>query len=208
MRMDSAEMYLTTSIDFFFNNEAMGILNENLANTKGKFLNPNMDKNFTQSLLNMMGAEAFEKYERESRTGVFEKLPEQFNVKFLFSTMNFEWVEENAAFVSQRTLPIVASGSKLIYKEVPGMIVIEKRGSKNTLYIYFDLGTEQFFFKFDINSLAVWSNDNKFYDAIRNTKAKDRSLSGKKGEAFDYRLCNKSDMLRFTRKYYVLPDEY
>lgn len=202
MRMDSAEMYLTTSIDFFFNAEAMSIMNEHLASVKAKFLNPNSDKNFTQSLLNMMGKEAFEKYDRESRTGILEKLPEHFDVKFLFSTMNFEWIEEHAAFVSQKTLPIVVSGSKLIYKEIPGMMVVEKRGSKNTLYIYLEIEKEYFFFQFDIGSLAVWSSEKRFYDAILNTKAKDRTLSTKKGDAFGYKLGKRSDMIRFTRKYF------
>jgi hypothetical protein len=202
MRVDSAEMYLTTSIDFFFNTEAMNVLNEHLANVKAKFLNPNLDKNFTQSLLNMMGKEAYEKYDRESRSGILEKLPEQFDVKFLFSTMNFDWVEEHAAFVSQKTLPIVVAGSKLIYKEIPGMMVIEKRGSKNTLYIYLEVGTEYFFFQFDIGSLVAWSSEKRFYDAIFNTKAKDRTLSSKKGDAFGYKLGKRSDMIRFTRKYF------
>jgi hypothetical protein len=208
MAVDSAEMYLTTSIDFLFNNESMNIMNEHLTNAKAKFLNPNADQNFTKSLMNMMGEEAYAKYERDSRAGSFEKLPEQFNVKFLFSTLNFVWKEENAAFVSQRTLPVVVSGGRLIYKEIPGMIVIEKRGSKNSLFIYFEVGKEHFFFQFVDNILYAYSSDSKFNELISSTKAIDKILVKIKGESsFQYKLGKRGDMTRFVRKYYELPPE-
>jgi len=203
MNVDSAVMRLTTSIDFFFNEEAMKIMNEYFAGDKLKFLNPNEDMNYMQSLRNMMGKEDFEKYEKESKTGVLQKLPTQFEVKFLFSTLNFVWDTENAAFLSQKSLPVVVSNSKLIYKEIPGRIVIEKKGSRNTLYIYFELEKDFFFFQFENNSVSAFSSDEKFNDAIINTKAKDKNLSAKKGKpAFAYKIGNRGMKTRFTRKYY------
>ena len=207
MRADSAEMYLVTSIDFFFNKEAMKIMNGVFTDAKAKFLNPNSDRNFTQSLMNMMGQEEYEKYERESRAGVLEKLPAQFDVKFLFSTLHFVWSEENAAFQSQNTLPVVVSGSQLIYKEIPGKIVIEKKGSKNTLYIYFELNKDYFFYQFENNSLYVFSSNENFNNAIRNTKAKDKTQSAAKGEpAFAYKLGTGGQKTRFVRKYFQQED--
>ena len=205
MHADSAEMLLTTSIDFFFNEESMKVMNEHFSNAKEvKFLNLQEDKNYIQSLINILGKEEYEKFAKEGRAGIQSgKLPAQLNVKFLFSTLNFTWSQENAAFESQRTLPLVISNGKNIYKEIPGKIVIEKKGSKNTLYIYFELGRTFFFFQFENNSLYAFSSDEKFNDAITSTKAKDKNLSAKGGKsAFAYKIGNRGQKTRFTRKYF------
>jgi len=205
IQTDSAVMHLTTSIDFFFNDDAIKIMNEYFSSAKDvKFVDPNTDKNYIQSLINILGKEEYEKYEKQRRSGIqSEKLPEQLDVKFLFSTLNFEWSKENAAFQSQRALPIIISGGKNIYKEIPGRIVIEKKGSRNTLFIYFELGKEFFFFQFENNTLSAFSSDNNFNEAIIKTKAKHKSLGSKDGKpAFSYKLGNRGLKTRFARKYY------
>jgi len=123
--------------------------------------------------------------------------------------LNFVWSEANAAFVSQRTLPVVVTGGRLVYKEIPGMIVIEKRGSKNRLFIYFEVGKEFFFFQFEDNILYAVSSDKQFNDAISNTKAKDKVLrkNTTDGSSFQYKLGKRGEMIRFVRKYYELPEE-
>ena len=203
MRTDSAIMHLTTSIDFFFNDDAMSIMNEYFAKEE-KWVYPYEDKNYVQSLINILGQKGYEKFERDSKTGIrIGELPEELNVKFLFTTLHFIWTEENAAFLSQKTLPLVISNSRTIYKEIPGRIVIEKRGSKNTLYIYFELKDNFFFFQFENNSLSAISSDTNFNNAIINTKAKDKTLSAKKGQAaFSYKIGKIGDKTRFVKKYF------
>jgi hypothetical protein len=205
MRADSAEMRLTTSIDFFFNNDAMKIMNEYFSNAKDvKYVDPRADLHYIQSLINILGQEEFEKYEKD-RKSILQaaKLPSQLDVKFLFSTLNFTWSQENAAFESQTKLPLVICGGKTVYKEIPGKIVVEKRGSRNTLFIYFESGKDFFFFQFENNTLYAFSSDEKFNNAISKTKAKYRNLSTKGGKpAYTYKLGNRGQKTRFTRKYF------
>ncbi|MDR2972168.1 MAG: hypothetical protein LBU83_09605 [Bacteroidales bacterium] len=205
MQADSAIMHLTTSINFFFNDESMKIMNEYFANAQDlKFVDPNEDKNYTQSLINILGQAEYEKYEKDRKSGTQQgKLPAPLDVKFLFSTLNFVWSQDNGAFESQKTVPLVISNGKNVYKEIPGRIVIEKKGSRNTLYIYFELKKDFFFFQFDNNSLSVFSSDEKFNNAVTNTKAKDKTLSAKGGDAaFSYKIGNRGQKTRFTRKYF------
>ena len=205
MQADSATMRLTTSIDFFFNDEALKIMNEHFANAKDvNFVNPLEDNNYTLSLINILGKEEYEKYAKESSSGIqLGKLPAKLQVKFLFSSLHFLWSQENAAFESQRTLPLVISNGKPVYKEIPGRIVIEKKGSKNTLYIYFELGKTFFFFQFENNSLHAFSSDEKFNNAITKTKAADKTLSAKDGQvAFSYKIGNRGQKTRFIKKYF------
>jgi len=204
MRADSAVMHLTTSIDFHFNSEATKIMNDYFSKQE-KWVYPYEDKNYIQSLKNILGQERYEKFERESTAGIrVGDLPEELVVKFLFTTLQFEWSEANAAFLSQKSLPLVISDGKTIYKEIPGRIVIEKKGSKNTLYIYFEMKKDFFFFQFENNSLSVFSSDEAFNEAIRKTKAKDKTLSAKGGQpSFSYKLGNNGQKARFTRRYFV-----
>jgi hypothetical protein len=205
MRAESAEMALTTSIDFFFNDEAMKIMNEYFANTQDvNFVDPHADENYIQSLINILGKDGYAKYEKDSRSGIkLSKLPAELDVKLLFSTLHFTWSKENSAFESQTQLPLVISGGKTVYKEIPGRIVIEKKGSRNTLYIYFELKKDFFFFQFENNSLSAFSSENKFNDAIMKTKAKDKNLGARDGKpAFSYKLGNRGQITRFARKYF------
>ncbi|MDR0207473.1 MAG: hypothetical protein LBI45_09495 [Bacteroidales bacterium] len=205
MRFDSAVMQLTTSIDFFFNTDAMKIMNEYFANAKDvRFVDTRTDENYMQALINILGQEEYNKYERERRSGLqLGKLPAKLDVMFLFSTLNFEWSSENASFESQKTLPIVIAGGKTVYKEIPGKIVVEKKGSRNTLYIYFELGKDFFFYQFENNTLYAFSSDEKFNTAISKTKAKYRNLSTKGGKAaYTYKIGNRGQKTRFTKKYF------
>ena len=205
MNLDSAEMYLTTSINFFFNEEAMKIMNQHFANANDfKVINIQYDNHFSQSLINLLGKEEYEKFENVSNASIQSaKLPKQLDVKFLFSTLNFMWSPENAAFESQRELPLVISNGKNIYKVIPGKIVIEKKGSKNTLYIYFELGKTFFFFQFENNSLYAFSSDERFNNAITKTKAFDKTLSSKEGQAaFSYKIGNRGQKTKFIKKYF------
>jgi len=206
MQVDSAVMHLTTSIDFFFNDESMKIMNDYLLNVQDvTYVDPDADQIYMQSLINILGVEEYEKYTKARRGGIQQaKLPAQLNVKFLFSTLDFIWSKENAAFESQKTLPIVVSGGKNVYKEIPGRIVIEKKGSKNTLYIYLELKKDYFFFQFENNSLFAFSSDEKFNNAIIKTKAKHKMLSSKGGKAaYSYKIGNRGQKNRFTRKYFL-----
>jgi len=209
MQADSAAMRLTTSIDFHFNSDAMKIMNDYFTAAQDvAFIDPSTDGNYTQSLINILGQAEYERFEKESKSGIQQaKLPTKLDVKFLFSTLNFTWSQDNGAFESQKNIPIVISGGKSIYKQIPGQIVIEKKGSRNTLYIYFELKKDFFFFQFENNSLSVFSSDENFNNAIINTKAKDKTLSAKDGEiAFSYKIGNRGQKTRFVRRYYNADD--
>ena len=113
------------------------------------------------------------------------------------------WDNVNAAFLSQRTLPLIICNSKQVYKNVPGRIVIEKKGSRNRLYIYFEFDNEFFFFQFENNSMYGYASVKKFNEEISNTKAKNKTLAAEKGKpSFTYKLGNRSQQRKFTKKYF------
>ena len=61
------------------------------------------------------------------------------------------------------------------------MIVIEKRGSRNKLFIYFEFNNKFFFFQFENNNMYGFSSEAAFNEAINGTKSKYRVQAPEKG---------------------------
>lgn len=210
MKADSAEMHLTTSINFFFNDGAMKVMNKVIENsTTLDFFDPSSDDAYNEAIYNLLGTADYAKYKQDqSAFGQVKKLPEKLRVQFLFSDINFLWDKENSAFVSQTYLPLIICGGAQVYKEIPGIIVIEKRGSRNKLFIYFEFDNKFFFFQFENNNMYGFSSEKEFNEAISSTKAKNRLQPPVKGlPSFSYKLGNKSQQKRFIKKYYVVIEE-
>lgn len=205
MKADSAEMNLTTSIDFFFNDKAMGILSNALtASYSLDFFDYSNDDSYEMALINMMGEDEYLKYQKQVvMSGQVKKLPKKLQVQFLFSNIDFIWDKTNKAFVSQTLLPLIICGSKEINKVVPGRIVIEKRGSRNKLYIYFEFDDAFYFFQFENNSMYGYSSEKKFMDAIMAVDAKKRTVKSGEGQpSFTYKWGNRSQKNKFVKKFY------
>ncbi|HNY62080.1 MAG TPA: hypothetical protein PLH70_00085 [Bacteroidales bacterium] len=206
MKADSAEMHLTTSIDFFFNDNAMKVMNKTIQeSTSLDFFDPSGDEAYQDAIYNILGPKDYQKY-RDDQTalGQVRRLPEKLRVQFLFSDISFSWDKETSAFISQTTLPLIICGSQQVYKEIPGIIVIEKRGSRNRLYIYFEFDQKFFFFQFENNNMYGFSSEKSFNEAISKTKTKHRVQSPEKGlPSFSYRLGNRSQQRRFLKKFYT-----
>ncbi|MCQ2271254.1 MAG: hypothetical protein MJZ72_00470 [Bacteroidales bacterium] len=205
MKADSAQMHLTTSIDFFFNEESMKIMNRHIDNSDHlDFLDVSEDEDYEMSIKNLLTEDEYEKYAHDLAMGTqTRRLPQPLQVRFLFSRLDFEWDPVNSVFLSQRMLPLIICNSKQVYKNVPGRVVIEKRGSRNKLYIYFEFDNEFFFFQFENNSLYGYSSVKKFNEEIMNVKAKNKTLHAEKGKpSFTYKIGNRNQQRKFTKKFF------
>ena len=209
MKADSAVMNLTTSIDFFFNDNSMKTLYDYIeSSTNLEFVDFSEDDSYEMALINMLGQEEYKKYQRDvALHGQVKKLPKNLQVKFIFGSIDFVWDRINKAFASQYELPVLICGAKEVNKMVPGRIVIEKRGSRNRLFIYFEFDDSFFFFQFENNNMYGYSSDKKFNSAISDLPAKKRMLQSGNGlPSFTYKLGNKSQKNKFTKKYFYIPE--
>lgn len=210
MKADSAVMSLTTAIDFFFNETSMKTIHEYMeSSTNLEFVDFSEDDNYEMALINTMGMDAYKKYQRDvALHGQTKRLPKALQVQFIFGNIDFTWDRINKSFTSQYELPVIVCGAKEVNKMVPGRIVIEKRGSRNRLYIYFEFDDSFFFFQFENNNMYGYSSDKKFNSAISDLPAKKRMLQSGGGlPSFVYKLGNKSQKNKFTKKYYYVPEE-
>ncbi len=206
MLADSAEMHLTTSIDFFFNEKSMDIMNKALENTTLDYVDVSGDEAYDLALYNLFGKTEYDRYQRSTALGQNRRLPDALQVKFLFSNIDFEWDKEQSTFKSQTKLPLIVCGAKQQYKMVPGRIVIEKRGSRNRLYLYFEFDNHFFYYQFDNNAVSAFSSDKAFNDAISSVKPKNRFQAPDQAKglpSFTYKLGNRSLKNKFVKKYFT-----
>lgn len=206
MLADSAEMHLTTSIDFFFNDKSMDLMNKALEKASLDFVDVSGDEAYDQALYNILGKAEYDRFQRNASMGEYRRLPNALQVKFLFSNIDFEWDKSQSTFKSQTKLPLMICGAKQVYKIVPGRIVIEKRGSRNRLYLYFEFDNQFYYFQFDNNAVSAFSSDKAFNDAITSVKPKNRFQEPDKAKglpSFTYKLGNRSLKNKFVKNYFT-----
>jgi hypothetical protein len=206
MLADSAEMHLTTSIDFFFNDKSMDLMNKALEKASLDFVDVSGDEAYDQALYNILGKAEYDRFQRNASMGEYRRLPSALQVQFLFSNIDFEWDKAQSTFKSQTRLPLMICGAKQVYKIVPGRIVIEKRGSRNRLYLYFEFENQFYYFQFDNNAVSAFSSDKAFNDAITSVKPKNRFQEPDKAKglpSFTYKLGNRSLKNKFVKNYFT-----
>ena len=101
---------------------------------------------------------------------------------------------------------MIVCGAKQVYKTVPGRIVIEKRGSRNRLYLYFEFDNQFYYFQFDNNAVSAFSSNKAFNDAITSVKPKNRFQEPDKAKglpSFTYKLGNRSLKNKFVKNYFT-----
>jgi hypothetical protein len=210
MKGDSATMHLTSSVNFFFSDQAMKVMNNDIDNSYTlDFFDPYIDDGYEQALYDLMGETAYQKYQAElAKTGKTKKTPEALNVKFLFSDVNFVWDRVNSAFVSQTQLHLVMCGGKEVDKIMPGRIVIEKKGSRNRFYFYTEFDEQFYFFQFENNNMYGYSSNMDFNAIINSISPEKRSVkSTKELPTFTYKVGNKSQKNKFVKTYYQIKKE-
>jgi hypothetical protein len=209
-KSDSADMRLSTSIDFFFCEPAMKVMTDEIENSYSiDFFDPSIDDDYEQALYDMLGEKAYEKYKSElANTGRVRKTPDALKVKFLFSNVEFKWDRVNSAFISQTKLHLVICNSKEVDRVMPGRLVIEKKGSRNRFYFYTEFDEQFYFFQFENNSMYGFSSNTAFNVAIQEVSSSKRALNSGNGlPAYIYKLGNRSQKNKFVKNYYNLPKE-
>lgn len=209
MKNDSAEMSLTTTIDFFFNEQAMKLMHTHIENATTDFFDPWENEAYDLAMKTILKKKDYENYQYEVSTyGQAQRVPQDLRVKFVFANIDFVWDPITRSFISQRKLPMVICNGKELNKVLDGEIVIEKRGSRNKLYIYSEVNDVCFFFQFENNQVYGYSNDTRFTDFIRATKAKKRMQMASNGQpSFTYKLGNRGQKDKFLRKFYTTIEE-
>ena len=112
---------------------------------------------------------------------------------FLFADIELEWNQSTKSFNSKSNIGIAVCGKREVNKYVPGLFEIQKRSNKTNIQIYFEVGSDWFYFNYTgaSNSMQVCSSIGKFNDILKNTPQKKRQLESTKDlPSFTYKLAS------------------
>jgi hypothetical protein len=109
----------------------------------------------------------------------FSKLPKSLQINLMLADMQMVWNQTEKTFVSQGQIGVAICGKREVNRYVPGIIEIKKASSnkgRSEIRMYFEVGSEWFYFEYKSNKLSAVSSVKAFNDCVSNTPANKREL--------------------------------
>ncbi|NTW32594.1 MAG: hypothetical protein HGB12_08225, partial [Bacteroidetes bacterium] len=180
---DTTNLDLAMYLDFFFNEDALKIMTQNLEKYTKM---PGLDLSrvtFTKTITEILGNKVADKLISEvALNGEFKKIPSELVHTFLLGDVQMKWNRTSKSFVSEGNIGIVAINKNQFNKYVGGRIEVIKKKSGDEINIYFEFDSNDwYFFNYKQNIIQAISSDNTFNTAIKEAKADNKVLKSEKG---------------------------
>ncbi|MBO4581604.1 MAG: hypothetical protein J5701_04880 [Bacteroidales bacterium] len=184
IEQDSAEIEVSASMDFYFNEECMKILSNQMESSQNlEPVDVVESKSYQTALLEILGEKEYDKAHTELMQYYhFRRLPKVLQMSFVFADMKMVWKQENKAFVSVGDIGVAICGKKEVNKFVPGIMEIQKKSTnsksnnKTSMQLYFEFDDQWFYFNYSGTTMQALSSDKTFNELIKNTSQKKKIL--------------------------------
>ena len=169
-------------LDFFFSEDVLGIMAEELYYSPGEELFEYDDK-FARNLGRVVGKERGEMLLVDLiMKDDYSKFPDEMKNSIVFTNTKFKWDNKNKAYVSKGTIVISNILDRQVNSTVDGYLIIEKGQNTDVLTIYFETELyEKFYFQFKNGVMRVWSTNIDFETAINEISNEKRKAERSKG---------------------------
>jgi len=189
-------------LDFFFSEEALQIMGQDLSDAPGDDMFEYDDK-FSMNLKRVLGKEKGEVLlvDLEMKDD-FSKFPNEMKHSIVFAKTNFKWDNENKAFVSKGNIGVGSVLNKQVNSLVDGYIIIEKGQNSDVLTIY--LTTEfydEYYFQYKNGVMRSWSTNPDFNASILSVPDGKRKAERTKGApAYRYMIAPEDITEKFLKQ--------
>lgn len=201
---DSLSINTMLLVDFFFDKGLLKLMFKDFEiylNT----LTPTdfSDPSYVKYLAEYVGKEKADKIISDLNLyGKIKKFPDALEKIFFFNNVNFTYDAKSKSFISKGKLGLANILSNELYRQVPGIIKIDKMksgGDKLTIYLEPD-PTSWYYFEYFKGTMKVVSSNKEFNNTIKEMKAKNRKQDVSKGPSFQYTIGNETTVKLFKRK--------
>ena len=191
---DTIEMDLFMGIGFFFNEEALGLMANNI-NDDNSLKGVDLDRPaYRDALIAILGKEKALMYMEEVRTyGSVEKLPKELRQMTLVLTdVQWAWNDYTSSYLTVGDIGIGSIGEYQVNKKVQGKmeLVRKRRQDEFTLYLQLDR-RNWYYFALRRNIMQILSSDELFNDEIKDLDLKKRQAKLENGQYFQYTISTK-----------------
>lgn len=202
MLVDSTRFNLSLALDFFFSDQAMERLREDVQVTELGSLDANSES-FKSFLTYLIGEkESYEFLEELNLTGQVRKMPVSLNKPLVFNNVPMVWDGKLKSFVSDGKIGIAAIQRDLVNRVIDGYIEIGKRRTGDVITIYLELNPlVWYYFSYSNGIMQAISSNNEFNSIISNMKENKRTLGKTSDEnAYQYIISTPEARVAFLRK--------
>ncbi len=200
---DSSTLETVIILNFFFNDNALKLMNENIdkyPTLKGLDLTKST---FTKTLTEIFGNKEADKYIAEiSLNGSLKKIPTELQSTFVLSEVKMKWDFLNKQFVSDGKIGIVSIDKKQINKYVNGYITLKKQKAGDEINIYIEFSeNDWYYFNYKTNIMQALSSIPEFNTAIRETKPDNRTVKAENDlPNYQYTISTETKKKAFLKK--------
>ena len=200
---DTVSLDLVMLMDFFFNDDAFKLIEQDLAKYTTLQAVDLSRLTFTKSLAEILGTKEADKNASEIQmNGAFKKIPTELQHTFFFGDVQMKYDKENKWFASTGPIGIVALGKNQVNKYVNGFITIKKSRSGDEMNLYIEFSSSDwYFFNYKSGVMQAVSSSKEFNNAIMNTKPDNRQLKVENNlPAYQYTIAPESKKKSFLKK--------
>jgi hypothetical protein len=198
---DSTSLKLFAVLDFFFAEEALAFMQENLnlSNTKG--INLGMD-HIRAAYLDLLGPEEGKRIIDDlNNFGTIRTTPEALNKSIVFGDVEMYYDKSSRSFLSIGPIGIGSILGKQVNKYYDGYLQLVKKRSGDILNLYIEIDRRHwYFFSYSNNLMQAVSSHTDFNVILRDIKADDRQGEAEKNQiAYRYIISTTQKKNRFLR---------
>ncbi|MBL0103820.1 MAG: hypothetical protein IPP51_08730 [Bacteroidetes bacterium] len=200
---DSTSFDILAAIDFFFNDDALKVMSENLSTNASLQATQDIGRpTFEHGLVEMAGKEKADKYIAELNLyGSFKKIPEELRHTLFLTELKMTWNNDSRSYRSVGTIGLSSMDKTTVNRRIKGIVEIVHKRTGDALNIYLEPenGT-WYFFSYARGLLQAISSNTAFNDAINKVKPDKRINKEKDKPDFEYMLSTDRAVKNFLRK--------
>jgi hypothetical protein len=180
-------------LDFFFSEDAMSVMAEDLYSAPGEELFE-YDEKFAKNLLRVVGKERGEMLLVDlEMKDEYSKFPDEMKHSIVFAKTKLKWDNKNKAYIAKGAIAISSILDRQVNSTLDGYVIIEKGQNSDVLTIY--LQTElydEYYFQYKNGVMRAWSTNPDFTTAINEVADGKRKTERVKG-AHPYRYMSATE---------------
>lgn len=200
---DSTSFDILAAIDFFFNDDALKIMSEQLSTNAALQATQDVGRQtYEHGLTEIAGKEKADKFVAELNLyGSFKKIPEELRHTFFITELKMIWNNESRSYRSVGQIGIGNMDKTNINRRVNGIVEIIHKKTGDAMNIYLEPENQQwYYFSYSRGLLQSMSSNSLFNDAITKAKPDKRVNKMKDKPDLEYMLSTDRAVKNFLRK--------
>ena len=182
MNSSKTELEGFLMLDFFFSENALKVMAEDLFSAPGEELFE-YDEKFAKNLSRVVGQERGEMLFLDlEMKDEYSKFPDEMKHSIVFANTKLKWDNVNKAYIAKGAIAVSSILDKQVNSTLDGYLIIEKGQNSDVLTIY--LKTElddEYYFKYENGVMKAFSTNPDFTTAINEIDVEKRNAERVKG---------------------------